>query len=131
MKSRTQVARFAAATMQDANIPRDELVRMLAAWLKDTNSTRQSQYLIEDIAKMLAESGYVYATVTVAHPMSSSTQRAVVQYIESQFDSPISVELNQVIAPDIIGGVKIDTPIGSIDATVKRKLIQIIKGVQR
>lgn len=126
-----QVARYAADSLSNASIPREDLVGMLAAWLKDTQSTRQAQYLIKDIAKILAEKGYVFATVTVAHPMSDSTRQAVERYISQQFKQPITVELEEILSPDVIGGVCIDTPVGSLDATVKRKLIQIIKGVQR
>lgn len=112
-------------------IPRDELVTMLAAWLKDTKSSRQSSYLVQDIAKKLADNGYVYITVTSAYPLTDTSRDAIIDFVRQQYASEITVEINEIIAPKLIGGVQIDTPIGSLDASVKRKLIQIIKGVQR
>ena len=131
MKSRSKVAQFAADALMQQTIPRDELVTMLAAWLKDTKSSRQSSYLVQDIAKKLADNGYVYITVTSAYPLTDTSRDAIIDFVRQQYASEITVEINEIIAPKLIGGVKIDTPIGSLDASVKRKLIQIIKGVQR
>ena len=131
MKSRTKVAHFAAEALLNNTIPRDRLVAMLASWLKDTKNTRQSSYLVQDIARQLAHSGYVFITITTAHPITPQTKSSIVDYIHSYYGANVTLETKEVINPAIIGGVQIDTPNGSLDASVKRKLIQIIKGVQR
>ena len=129
MKSRTKVATFAANALADGSMNRTELVTMLAAWLKDSKHSRQATYLVQDIAKMLAENGYIYVTITTAHEVSSATRTSVENFLKDQYGSTIQLEINEVINPKIIGGIHIDTPYGSLDATVKSKLIQIIKGV--
>lgn len=131
MKSRSKVAQFAADALMQQTVPRQELVAMLAAWLKDTKNSRQSSYLVQDIAKKLADNGYVYITVKSAYPLTDTSRDAIVTFVQNQFPTQVTVEIDEVIAPKLIGGVQIDTPIGSLDASVKRKLIQIIKGVQR
>ena len=131
MKSRNKAAQFAADALLQQSIPRDELIMMLAAWLKDSKNSRQSNYLIQDIAKKLADSGYVYITVKSAYPLTDASRDAIVDFVQQQFTAKFTVEIDEIIVPKLIGGVQIDTPIGSLDATVKRKLIQIIKGVQR
>ncbi len=131
MKSRSKVAQFAADALLQESIPRSKLISMLAAWLKDTKNSRQSSYLIQDIAKKLADNGYVYVTVKSAYPLTDTSRDAIVEFVQHQYNTPVTVEIDEIIAPKLIGGVQIDTPVGSLDASVKRKLIQIIKGVQR
>lgn len=129
MRSRASVARYAAAALLDGSVDRETLVYQLAAWLKDSKNGRQTTYLVEDIAKMLAEHGYIYVTVTTAHAMTEQTKNNVIAFLTNYYGSKSKFELCEIIQPAIIGGVRIDTPHGSFDATVKRKVIQIIKGV--
>ena len=129
MKSRTKVAAYAASALSEGTIQRDELVEKLAAWLKDTKHSRQATYLVQDIAKILAENGYIYVSITTAHAMSSATLQSVESFLKDYYGTNVQLEINEVVNPKIIGGIHIDTPHGSLDATVKSKLIQIIKGV--
>jgi F0F1-type ATP synthase delta subunit len=129
VKSRTKVATFAAHALTDKTIDRNNLVTMLAAWLKDTKHSRQATYLVQDIAKILADSGYIYVTITSAHELSSTTRASVETFLKDYYGNTVQLEINEVITPTIIGGIHISTPHGSLDATVKSKLIQIIKGV--
>ena len=131
MKNRAKIAAYAAKSLVDNDIPRDELVTQLAAWLKDTKQSRSAKYLVEDIAKKLVDSNYVYVSVTTAHVISEDTRKAILNFLRQHFGSDAVFELNEVVEPRVIGGVRIDTPSGSIDSTIKRKLIHIIKGVQR
>lgn len=131
MKNRTHVAQFAADAIRTGSTSRSDLVAMLAAWLIDTKSTRQAEYLVQDIAKKLANEGYIFISVTSAHPLSAETKQAILSYVQQYFAQSVHVEMAEVLDPGVIGGVQIDTPYGSLDATVKRKLIQIVKGVQR
>ena len=131
MKNRAKIAAYAAKSLVDNDIPRDELVTQLAAWLKDTKQSRSAKYLVEDIAKKLVDSNYVYVSVTTAHAISEDTRKAILNFLRQHFGSDAVFELNEVVEPRVIGGVRIDTPSGSIDSTIKRKLIHIIKGVQR
>ena len=129
MKSRTKVASYAASALSDSSIKREELVTMLAAWLKDSKHSRQATYLVQDIAKILAENGYMYVTVTTAHELSPATHQSIEDFLKEQYGNTVQLEVNEVVNPKIIGGIHLDTPHGSLDATVKSKLIQIIKGV--
>jgi F0F1-type ATP synthase delta subunit len=129
VKSRTKVAAYAATVLSEGTIARDDLVEMLAAWLKDTKHSRQATYLVQDLAKILAENGYTYVTVTTAHELSASTRNTIESFLKDYYGNTIQLEINEVVNPKIIGGIHIDTPHGSLDATVKSKLIQIIKGV--
>lgn len=129
MKSRTKVASYAASALSDGSTKREKLVTMLAAWLKDSKHSRQATYLVQDIAKILAENGYMYVTVTTAHELSPATRQSIEDFLKEQYGNTIQLEIDEVVNPKIIGGIHLDTPHGSLDATVKSKLIQIIKGV--
>jgi F0F1-type ATP synthase delta subunit len=129
VKSRTKVAAYAASALSEGTVARGELVEKLAAWLKDSKHSRQATYLVQDIAKILAENGYIFVTITTAHEISNDTRKSVESFLKDYYGTTIQLEINEVINPGIIGGINIDTPNGSLDATVKSKLIQIIKGV--
>jgi F0F1-type ATP synthase delta subunit len=129
VQSRTSVAKYAATTLLDGSVPRDKLIAQLAAWLKNSKNSRQSAYLIEDIAKKLAENGYIYVTVTTATTVTEDTKNQIVTFLQQHYGTKATFEIRENIQPKVIGGVRIDTPHGSIDATIKRTLIQIIKGV--
>jgi F0F1-type ATP synthase delta subunit len=130
VKNRSKVANYAADALINKSVDRKELVNTLAAWLKDTKQTRSASYLVDDIAKKLIDANYVYVSVTTAHPITEQTRSNIDKYLRQHFGKEITLEINEKISSKIIGGVLIETPMGSLDATVKRKLIQIIKGVQ-
>ena len=131
MQNRTTVARYSAEALLSGNVSRKTLVLQLAAWLKESKNNRQAAYLIQDIAKKLAENGYLYVTVTTATAMTEQTKNSVTAFLNQHYGDDVTIELHEEVQPKIIGGVRIDTPHGSLDATVKRSLIQIIKGVQK
>lgn len=131
MRSRSKVANYASSSLLADTGSRSDIVNKLAAWLKDTRSSRQVSYLVQDIAKKLADSGYIYATITTAHPLQGDTRQAVETYLKNYYGKSITLEIDEKVQPNIVGGIRIDTPHGSLDATVRRKLVQIIKGVQR
>jgi len=130
VKNRSKVANYAADALINNSVNRKELVQTLAAWLKDTKQTRSASYLVDDIAKKLIDSNYVFVSVTTAHPISDLTRKNIELYLRQHFGQDITLEIKEKISSKIIGGVLIETPMGSLDSTVKRKLIQIIKGVQ-
>lgn len=132
MRSRSSVAQYAADALLSGTVPREQLILQLAAWLKDTKYSRQAAYLINDIAIKLAEQGYIYVTITTAHPLSDETRQAVMHFIKDHYPhtANLQIELQERIDASLVGGVLIDTPHGSLDASVKRKLMHIVKGVQ-
>lgn len=129
MLSRTTVANYSAEVILAGDkTEREELVKQLAAWLQDNGRSRQAIYLAKDIAKLLADKGYVLVTLTTSHPLDSRTKQQVTDYLESYYSKDAKFEVIELIDKSVIGGVLIDTPNGVLDVTVKNKLMTLIKG---
>lgn len=128
MLSRRSVARYTATGLKNGSITREEIALQLAAWLKSTHHNRQADYLVQDIAKQLVLEGYIYATVTTACQIDEITRQTIIAFLVDYYGEGTHIELDEQVDPSVIGGVRIDTPNGSLDSTVRRSLIQIIKG---
>jgi F-type H+-transporting ATPase subunit delta len=120
-----QVAHYLSDNLQGPN--RAEAVKQVAAWLVKNGKARQVEYLSRDAAYILTGDGYVTATITTAYPLDMPTQKAVTAYLVKTCAAK-DVELILVVDPNVIGGIRIETPIGTLDETVKQRLMTIVRG---
>lgn len=125
MATRTQVANYIAGKMASG---RAEAVQEAAAWLTATGRTRQAEYLARDVAKSLAERGYLYVRITSARAVTAQTQDAISEFLRSTTGAR-ELELELFVDKAVIGGVRIETPTAQLDATVRQKLVKLVEGV--
>ena len=125
--TRTNTANYAADQLING-ADRSELIAQLSAWLIDTKSTRQMHYLINDIAKKLLKHKYLFVHITSARKLSSSALNTIDNFLKLQFGKDFTIEHTEKIDPSVVGGVIIDTPTGTLDASVKHKLDRLLKG---
>ena len=124
--SRTQVAEYVSYRLNDVN--RTTVIEQAAAWLTSTGKQRQAKYLAEDVARLLAtEQGYVLARITTAHTLESQQISSIRDYILS-LSGGHEVECIYTVDPLVIGGVRIETPIGSLDETIQHRLMNLARG---
>ncbi len=126
MATRTQVADYVATKLSAG---RSTAVREAAAWLVATGRARQAPYLARDVAKALSEQGYVYARITTARPLSDETRRQIEAFLR-HITGATQLELDTQVDAQLIGGLRLETPTAELDATVRRKLAQLVEGVQ-
>jgi F0F1-type ATP synthase delta subunit len=124
MASRMQVASYVAERLQS---DRHGALRAAAAWLSERGRSRQAPYLARDVAQVLAGRGYVYAQVTTARPLGSMGREHVERFIKKATGAH-ELELDLLVEPDLIGGIKIETPGQALDASVKTKLARYVEG---
>ncbi len=98
-----------------------QVIMQLAAYLVETHRTKELALVVRDIEFYLAEAGSVSGTVTSAFDLTAQTKQAIETYIK-QHTNAKNVELNHVVDPTVIGGVKINVPGHELDATVRRSL---------
>mgnify|MGYP003613229728 CR=1 FL=1 len=128
MATRTQVAQFVANKIQSGKpAERKMAVLQAAEWLKINGKQRQSEYLVKDIAIFLKNDGYLYTKITTAKPLSETTKNKIKEYLIA-VNKVDSVEIDEFVDPDIIGGIKIETPYGLLDTSVKARLAKIVGG---
>ncbi len=125
--TRTNTASYAAEKLV-SNSDRTELIDQMAAWLIDTKSTRQMHYLVNDIAKKLLQHKYLFVRITSARKLSQSALNTIDSFLKLQFGKEFTIEHTEIIDPSVVGGVIIDTPTGTLDASVKHKLDRLLKG---
>jgi F0F1-type ATP synthase delta subunit len=120
-----QVATHLADAMTSG---RPDAVQHAAAWLVATGRTRQAEYLVRDVASVLAKRGYVTVRVTTARPLASGT-RARLEELVTQLTGAKQLELELAVDPKLVGGAIIETPDASMDFSVKTKLARYVEGV--
>ena len=123
MATRNQVAAHVATGLRS---DRPAALRLAAAWLIETGRERQAGYLARDIARVLAADGYMYAIVTSARALSDEARSSIETYLREAAGAK-TVELEVQIDPGLIGGIRIETPEASLDATVRTKLAKLIE----
>lgn len=126
MASRTMVAEYVADALL-AGKNRQQVVAETAAWLKENGKARQASYLTQDVARILADKGYVFVRFTTAHPVDTDTKATLKQYVAAQSGAK-TVECEFIIDTKLIGGVLIEMPYGTLDASVKARLAKIVEG---
>lgn len=126
MASRTQVATYLADHLADG---RAEAVKAAAAWLVAGGRGREARYLARDAAAALAERGHVLAEVVTARPMDPAAVKSVEGFIK-QATGAQSLELVQSVDPALIGGIKIELPAATLDASVQAKLDKFVEGMK-
>lgn len=125
MITRTQVADHLATELGNN---RAQAIKEAAAWLIANKKTRQSQYLVNDIARALHRKGYLYARVSSAHELDASTRAEVDDYLRDLGRE--YVETEYLIDKSLIAGIKIETPTEELDATMRMKLDRLVEGLQ-
>jgi F-type H+-transporting ATPase subunit delta len=126
MATRTQIARNVAPGLTS---DRTKAINEAAAWLTAKGKTRQAKYLAQDVAWILEQQGYVFARITTAKALTHESEAAIIAYIKSE-SAAHEVELEKVIDPSVIGGVRIETPSSTLDETVKNRLQALVREVE-
>jgi F-type H+-transporting ATPase subunit delta len=114
--SRRKIAQYVAARVRDGQVPAS-VVQEVAAYLMESRRLRELPLVVRSIEDALAERGVVVATVTSAHVLDETLQRAVKALVGGS-----TVYLREIVDPSVIGGVRVQTPDASYDGTVQHKL---------
>jgi F-type H+-transporting ATPase subunit delta len=126
MATRMQVAELVATQIRLNN--RTEAVTFAAAWLSNNGKRRQAAYLAKDVAWILERNGYVLAKVTTSQPLSATLRSEIVTFVKSE-TAATEIEIDEVVDPSVMGGLKIETPSKTYDKTVLQSLNTLVRGV--
>jgi len=129
MSSRTMVARHLAGALLSGK-DRATVTLEAAAWLKSRGKTRQANYLAQDVAVALADSGYVFVQFVTARPVSAATKQSLIAYVTESTKAQ-NIECEFTTDAKLIGGVLVHTPYGTLDASVRARLAKIVEGASR
>jgi F-type H+-transporting ATPase subunit delta len=96
----------------------------LAAHLIETGRLREVELITRDIEAALARKGVVVAEIASAHELTAATRTAITSYLKHATDAK-SVQLNESVQPELLGGVRIAVPGAEMDASLRRKIMKL------
>ncbi len=111
--SRRKIARYVAGRLA---IGDKLIIEELAALIIEERRERDIDLLVRDIEDQLAQSGITIATVETAKPLSETVRQSVRKLLGGD------VRLREEVRPELIGGIRIETPTQELDGTISQKI---------
>lgn len=118
--SRRKITHHVAISLSTGNNS-SQIITQLAGFLVDTGRTKELDIIVRDIEYSLAEQGIVSARAVTAFDLSVETRREIEAIINNRKKSH-DIQLQHVVDPDVLGGVKLDIPGFRLDTTLAHKL---------
>lgn len=98
------------------------LARRIAAYLVVNKMTNQTEMLLGDVAyELSSQNQHLFATAKTAHPLTTELREQIIDYLK-QHSGISQVELAEVTDGALVGGVLIETPSETRDASIRAKL---------
>lgn len=116
--SRRKLAQYAVDAHVSGNL--SAALQEIAAYLVESRRLRETEPVVRAIEDELAARGTVVARVATARPLTSELQAAIKQLVDAQ-----EILIVESVDPELVGGVRIETPGKLLDATIKRKLLAL------
>lgn len=114
--SRTRIARYVASQSKDGVIS-SKVIRDVASYLIESGRTRELQLVVRSIEDELAKLGLVIADTVSTEEITDAQKAEIKKLLRAE-----KLELRQNIDKTIIGGLRVDSPVGTIDFTVANRL---------
>lgn len=109
--------KLAAYTAERVLVGDDSVLDEVAALLIAEKRERELDLLVRDVEVELARSGTVVATVESARKLTEADLSEIKELLAAK-----NAKIREVIKPDLIGGFRLITPTGVLDATILKKL---------
>lgn len=119
--SRRKIAAYYAQQLVAGN---SGVAKQLAAYLIETRRVREADLIVRDIESALADRGVLLAGVASSRSLSDTAVKQVTAYLTAKTGAS-KVHLRQTVEPELLGGVRITTPGGELDATLRHRLNQL------
>lgn len=122
MATSRRVLAKAVATKIAAGANTAQIGQQLAAYLVLHKMTDQTEMLLGDIAYELAQQKqHLFATAKSAHPLTKELRAQIRDYLAKHYNVT-QVELAEITDESLVGGLLIETPSETRDATIRAKL---------
>ena len=112
--SRRRLAEYVAERLLADDV---SVIAELAALIVTERREREIELIVRDIEDSLARRGVLVATVETATQLTDSVRAAIVKLVDAS-----EVKLREIVAPELIGGVRVRTPGAVLDGTIVQKL---------
>jgi ATP synthase F1 delta subunit len=113
-----------AAYFADEVVAGRDVVKLLAAYLIESKRIRETTLIVRDIEAALLERGVLVADIASSHDLADDTQKAITNYLKDKTKAK-DIHLRQSVDASLLGGVRIETPDGRLDTTLRHRLNQL------
>lgn len=114
--SRRKIAEYVAERIA-SNADVSGLIDQVAAYLIESRRTREVELVVRAIEDALDARGIVVASVTSARALDDSVQAAIEKRIHAE-----RLHVREIIDPNLVGGLIIETPGKKLDVSIRSKL---------
>lgn len=112
--SRRKLAQYTAERLLDGD---KTIIDDLAALIVSERREREVGLLVHDIEGQLAERGVTIVQVESAMPVANTVKASIEKLLGGG-----DIRIREKIRPELIGGIKIQTPTQELDTSMQRKL---------
>lgn len=124
MAVRLSRRKLAAHVAEQLMLGKKKVADELAAYLVESRRTDEYELIVRDIEYALAARGVLVADVSAAHDLSSASQEAITSYLKT-ISAATDIQLRSNVDESLLGGVRITSSLGELDATLKRKIMKL------
>lgn len=103
-----------------------KVMRELAALLSEEHRLAEKDNILRDVEHILAENNHLIARLTTARELRDTQLADIGSALAKQFHVK-HVQLERDVDPELIGGLIITTPLGSLDTSIVTRLANLTK----
>lgn len=123
---RTELATAIASLLAETKNPK-ELSKAIAAYLVSEHQTKDLDAILRDVMTARANNGIIEAQLTTAFPLSSAVKADVNKLLKQEYPTAKQLVYQETVRPEVLSGIKIQTPDKQLDETARGKLDQLTR----
>lgn len=125
---RTRLAKLVAdTTLKQGVSPRFN--RELAAYLLSEGRVSELDSLLRDVQADWAAAGHLEVVARSAYPLSKSVRTDIKRRVKQLYPQARQIVINEVIDPEMVGGVRLNLPDRQLDLSLRAKLNQFKQSI--
>ena len=118
---RTRIAKLIAErTLQQGVSKRFD--REVAAYLLSEGRVNELDSLLRDVQADWAETGHIEVVARSAYPLTAAVKADIQREVKKVHPVAKQIVINEVIDPDMVGGVRLNLPNRQLDLSIRSKL---------
>jgi len=117
------------AKMLDSTKDSKQLATQIAGYLLDEHQTKDVEAIMRDVMTTRARTGVIETAVTTAFPLSSQVKSEVQALLTKEYPTAKQFVLQQTVDPDVLTGIRIQTPDKQLDETARGKLENLTRSI--
>jgi F0F1-type ATP synthase delta subunit len=120
-QSRTTLSKIIADRTLKAGASKN-LAKELAAYLLQERRVGELGSILRDVQQDWASAGIVEVIARCAFPIPASVEKQIKDEVGRVYPQAKQINIDKVIDPEVIGGVRLELPNQQLDLTIEQKL---------